>query len=164
VLTVARKKPANSASSAVSEEELQRRHIRFLAVVDAAKKGLTALIYGASAVGVAYVTFYLPIQVSHGETTTITVMQNWLASVDASVYVAWGVNAALAAGWWAQRRKALREREEKDARIAALERRLDPNRTSSGLTPSGQVQPPHMQLPAQPSEPRAQEPRPGPQP
>ena len=97
---------------------------------------MTAIIGGA-AIGFGYVSFYLPIQASHGETTTITVAQTWLANVNASVYIAWGATAAVGIGAHQLYRKMIRERKLKDARIADLEKQIDPERTSSGLTPEG---------------------------
>jgi hypothetical protein len=49
------------------------------------------------------------------------------------------LGAAGAGVWWgfAERKKRNRERGERDARIAALEKKVDPSRTSSGLDPQG---------------------------
>lgn len=55
------------------------------------------------------------------------------------VVVAWGVAAGCALWGHTERKAKLRERKEKDDRIIALEKNVDPNRTSSGLTPDGNL-------------------------
>ncbi len=137
---MSRKKKEKAQHQAPSEEDKVRQYRLALARLGVIKiLGMTFLI-GLSVVGFGYVTFYLPIQASHGEATTITVAQNWLANVNASVYIAWGAAAAVGLGTREVRRRWLKERKEKDARIAQLERQLDPNRTSSRLTPEGRIQ------------------------
>ena len=73
----------------------------------------------------------------HGETTTINVAQRWLAQVDASVWVAWGTTGAVMGYAWRVRQKWKQERQQKDARIAELEKQIDPGRTSSEVTQEG---------------------------
>ncbi len=124
-----------------SEEDKRRKHQFRMGCLGAFKTiGMTTII-ALCVVWFGYVTVYLPIQVAHGETTSISVAQNWLASVNASVYLAWGTTAAAGVGWFRTHRKMIRERGQKDARIAELERRIDPGRTSSGLTPEGGANP-----------------------
>jgi len=120
-----------------SEEDKRRKHQFAMACLGVVKVLGLATIIGLCVVWFGYVIIYLPIQAAHGETTTISVAQNWLANVYASVYFAWGTTAAVGIGWRRTYNKMIRERKQKDARIAELERRLDPGRTSSGLTPEG---------------------------
>lgn len=124
-----------------SEAELERKHLRFLAVVQALKTVLVVALIGCFAWLIVHSMFYLPIQAAHGEATTINVVQTWLANVNASVYIAWGAATAGAAYGISERRKRNRERSEKDARLAKLERQIDPHRLSSGLTPGGETVP-----------------------
>jgi hypothetical protein len=100
-----------------------------------------ALAVALGVVGFGYVTFYLPIQAAHGETTTISVAQNWLAKIDASVYLAWGAAGAMGVGWLKTHRKMIRERAQKDSRNVKLEKHLDSKRTTSGLLPDGSAAP-----------------------
>ena len=84
-------------------------------------------------VAVTTLGVFLPIYVSAGEQTDINYIVSW------SSHILLNIAAAGMPSWWAlsERRMRLKERKEKDERIAALERRLDPQRTSSGLDESG---------------------------
>lgn len=124
----------------ISEEEYQRRHVRTMFIASGVFSVARYLIVGIVVVACFFVTFALPVIVSHGETTTITVVQNWLANLDAHVWVSWVVTAG-AVGYGLNERKLRRkERSEKDARIVSLERDIDPGRTSSGIDQSGNPQ------------------------
>lgn len=55
------------------------------------------------------------------------------------VWLAWGL-AAGCGGWgYAERKKRLGERKERDDRIKKLEQTIDPNRSSSGLNVDGSI-------------------------
>lgn len=97
-------------------------------------------IVGGSAVACLYVTFALPVQASHGETTTINVAQKWVANLDAQVWVSWAATAGAVGYGWNERRLRRKERADKDARIKKLEEAKDPGRTSSGINQSGDPQ------------------------
>jgi len=98
--------------------------------------GIYFIVTGGIVAGL-YVAVYLPIKVSHGEETSITFILNWIADFKLNVTLAWG--AAAGCGGWAiaERKKRLREREERDDRIKKLEMQVDPNRSSSNLTTDG---------------------------
>ena len=84
-----------------------------------------------------YYGVYKPVEVSHGEETSITFILDWIADFKLNIALAWGA-VAVCGGWAiAERKKRLREREERDNRIANLELQLDPNRSSSNLTTDG---------------------------
>lgn len=136
---MARQKKKETPAAPVSESELQRRHERWLAGCGAIKTVIIAVVIAAFCWGSVHSMFFLPIQAAHGEATTINVVQTWAANVNASVWVSWGVTVAAAGYGVSERRKRNRERAEKDSRIANLERRLDPNRTTSGLDPGGEA-------------------------
>ncbi len=136
---MARQNKQKVAAAPVSESELQRRHERWLAGCGAIKAVLVVVVVAAFCWLSIHSMFYLPIQAAHGEATTINVVQTWAANVNASVWVSWGVSSAAVAYGVSERRKRNRERAEKDSRIAKLERRLDPNRTTSGLDPGGEA-------------------------
>lgn len=131
------KKKAAPGPPPTSEPELQRYHARFVLALNAAKSGLQWLIVGTAVCVVAYVTFYLPVAVSHGETTTISVMQTWAANVNASVWFSWAATGACGGSALYMRRRWVKERTEKDARIKALETQIDANRTSSQVNQAG---------------------------
>ena len=94
-------------------------------------------LIGLAVVGSLYVAVYLPVVASSGKTTVISYVLNWISDFRINVALAWGTTAAC--GGWAvlERKKRLRERKERDQRIAELERHIDPNRTSSNLTVAG---------------------------
>ncbi len=125
-------------SSSPSEEELDRRHIRWMFIIDSCRKVVLTAFIGFWAWAVVYAGFYLPVKESAGQQTIITVAQNWVVDANIHVYLAWGAAAGGVAYGWNERRKRLRERKAKDERIIQLERKLDPNRTSSGLTTEGE--------------------------
>lgn len=131
-------KPTLTPALNVSEEEHQRRHTRFIFVAGGIVNVLKWLIWGAVIVASFYVTFALPVLASHGETTTITVAQNWVANVNAQVWVSWGLAAGATGYGLNERRLRRKERAEKDARIKKLEEAKDPSRTSSGVDQKGE--------------------------
>lgn len=85
-----------------------------------------------------YFGIYQPVKLSHGEQTVVRLLYGLTTSFSANVVVAWGGTIASLAFAWTVRRRWLSERKEKDERIKKLEVRLDPGRTSSGLTVSGE--------------------------
>ena len=123
----------------ISEEELQRKHARWMAANSTIRAILTTAIICLFGWLSIHSAFYLPIQAAHGEITTISLAQNFLANIHADVYVAWGTAAGGVIFGEVQRRKRNRERVDKDARITELEKKLDPNRTSSLMTPGGET-------------------------
>ena len=82
----------------------------------------------------------MPVRDAAGQQTIITVTQQWILDANLHVYLAWGAAAGSIAYGWFERRKRLREREERDRRIIALETQIDPSRTSSGLSLEGERQ------------------------
>jgi hypothetical protein len=94
-------------------------------------------IWALCIVGCFYVGVALPVKYSAGQTTTISYLLTWAQTIKLDVLLAYGAVAGTTAWAISERLKRIRERKEKDARIASLEQRLDPNRTSSGLLPDG---------------------------
>jgi hypothetical protein len=88
-------------------------------------------------VGCFYVGIALPVQYSAGQTTSISYVLTWVQSLKLDVMLAWGTAAASTVWALRERLKRIRERKERDDRIAKLEREKDPHRTSSGLLPDG---------------------------
>lgn len=92
-------------------------------------------------VGIAaslFVGIALPILFSSGKATGIEYTINWIADFQLHVWIAWGAAATATVVAAIERRKRIKERGEKDERIIKLERGIDPNRGSSGLTPEGE--------------------------
>ncbi len=121
----------------LSEEELKRKDVRLFALLHFADKMWRNFCICVTIIATTYIAVYLPIKVSHGETTTITYVLQWLAGVKIDVVVAWGAAATVGVLAYRERKKRLRERKERDERIEELEVAIDPDRTSSGLTVDG---------------------------
>lgn len=113
----------------ISEKELERRHERFFLVFHTITVLGRYLAITVSVVGLAYFGIYKPIEISHGETTTISYVVDFLANMKADVMLARGVTTGSLAMAWAERRKRLRERKERDERIRKLETAIDQGRT-----------------------------------
>lgn len=128
---------ATPAPPPISEAELERKHTRFFAWISLAENLGGKLIIGATVVAGIFCGLYLPVKISHGETTAISFFVTWFTDFKVNIALAWG--AACGVGWlaYAERKKRLKERKERDERIEELEHKIDPNRTSSGLTVDG---------------------------
>jgi hypothetical protein len=100
-------------------------------------KIVIALVIGGSIVGALYVAVALPIQASAGKVTAITYVLEWIQDWQFGTKLALTGTAGSVVWAIVERKLRLRERKTKDSRIAELELRLDPNRTSSGLNVSG---------------------------
>lgn len=120
-----------------SEKELERQHLRFMSVVETVKTGIRWTLGGLTVVGTAYSAFYLPVQASAGMQTVITNAQSIIGNLNASVWVSWAVTAGTAVAVEGMRRKMLKERKEKDARIRELEQKIDPKVSSSRVDVAG---------------------------
>ena len=119
-----------------------REHLNYYALwmhgINALRNVLIAAIAGASLVGVVYTGIYLPVRDAPGNETILTITQKWAFEANLHVYLAWGAAAGGVGYGISERRKRLRERKERDTRIIELEKRIDPHRTSSGLTTEGE--------------------------
>lgn len=131
------KQKSPKRNSQISEEELRRRHDRFVLVFERLSSLVTKALYGATVVAFAYVTFYLPLTVAPGETTVVKNLTHFVSNIRANIAVAWTV--ACGATLWAYRERKLRldERKTKDERIRSLERVIDPGVTSSRMDVAG---------------------------
>ena len=137
---MARRRNPQGRSTSSSEEEHLRYHARSMYAIDAIRKVSMTCIIGFWAWAVIYAGVYLPVRDAPGGQTILTVTQKWIFDANLHVYLAWGAAAGGAGYGWSERRKRLRERGEKDKRIVELEKRLDPNRTTSGLSIEGERQ------------------------
>jgi hypothetical protein len=121
----------------MSEEELQRKHARFFLVVASISNVIRVAILAFAAWGIVHSAIYLPVLASSGKETLLTVSMHWFADLKLDVIAGWATGAAGVAYGETMRRKLKKERTEKDARISELEKAIDPQRSSSGLDPSG---------------------------
>ena len=136
---MAKSRTSKAQSESVSEEERSRQHSRFLFVWGNIFRLFRYAIIGVAAWAIVYTGVYLPIKESAGKETIVNVVQKWIFDAQLNVYVAWGLAGAAALYARSERRKRLRERRDRDNRIAELEKRIDPGRTSSGLTVEGEA-------------------------
>lgn len=121
----------------ITEEDKQRKQVRFLSILGSVERLLKWTTGALAVVACFYFTFGFPVQVGRGETTTISVVQNLVANLQAHVVVSWLVTAGAVGYGLNERRLRRKERSEKDVRIAKLEQAIDPGRTSSGVNQSG---------------------------
>ena len=134
---MAKKKKRRNEAGRTSQEEAERQFTLRMRRMELAEKLGTPAVWFAGIGVVLYVGVYMPIEASHGETTTITFILDWIAYFKINVVLAWSA-AAGCAGWAiVERKKRLRERKERDDRIKKLEMQIDPNRSSSNLTTDG---------------------------
>jgi len=94
-----------------------------------------------TAVLVSLFAIYLPIKESAGQETVINYVANLVADFDLYMWASLGAAGVAGTGWYRERKKGVEERAQRDQRIAELERQIDPNRTSSNMTPEGNVVP-----------------------
>lgn len=92
-----------------------------------------ALIWGAVIVGCFYAGVALPVKYSAGQETSVTFVAKALLDMDVHIWLPYGV-AVLLAGLW-KRERTLRKRtiRREHKRIEVFEKKIDPNRTSSGF-------------------------------
>lgn len=126
-------------SAPASEQELARRHERWMLGLRSIQGVPLATVGGFWLCVFGYVAIYLPVKASHGEETAVSLAVRFLADIKVDVAFAWGAAAVTGFGWYRERKKRIAERSEKDARLRELERRLDPAVSSSGLTARGDV-------------------------
>lgn len=124
----------NTAQHGIDQDSLVLLRLKRLEVFGSCFK--TACIC-AAVVLFGYVAIYKPIDAAKGEQTAINYVVNWLGDIKLNVGLAWTATGASTAWALLERRKRLKERKEKDARIGAFERSIDPDRSSSELTVSG---------------------------
>jgi hypothetical protein len=103
----------------------------------------TAIKYGTF-LGIAYCT-YLTVDSLAGKTTLANIVLSLLTDMKVSEGVAYAFGAFFGGGGIAygevQRRLRRRVTRDQANRAALRERRIDPNRSSSNLTPSGDTNP-----------------------
>ena len=141
-LTWRKRKARNSSKRTASENhvsndaQLRQDAYKFRKLEVIENLGKIFLI-GLFVVLATCVGIYLPIKASAGRRTSIEYLVNFITDIKAHIWLSWAATAG-ATGWAIkERKKRLKEREEKDKQIIELQTQLDPKRTSSDLTPAG---------------------------
>ena len=130
-------KKRTSRQKKPSKEQQERSYALTLRLIEAGESLAKYTVVGLAIVASLYVAVYLPIEASAGRNTTIVYVANFLADIQAHVWLSWGATGAAVAWGHMERRKRLKERDDRDSRIAEFEKKLDPSRTSSNLTVAG---------------------------
>ena len=120
-----------------SEAELARRHQRFMAIAFAVVSLFKYSCILAGVVSIVFFGVYLPIKEAVGKTTVVSYGVDFLAQFRAELVISVSIIGGLY--WWGRswRKKCLDERSEKDSRNKAMEKKIDPDRSSSRLTTDG---------------------------
>ncbi len=116
----------------------------WLAVID---KGSGVVRLGISMAGFVMIfsLIYLSIKELAGTTTAVHLDSNshiflhLLSKIGAERIIYWSICLGAILYGWLQRRLRYKKTENLQGRIKSLELQLDPNRTSSGLTPKGET-------------------------
>jgi hypothetical protein len=80
---------------------------------------------------------YLSLGVLAGRETKFEAVMRTLLSVTSDRWVAYAVSAIFGVSWYRQRRLSQKSIKEREAYIRDLEKRIDPRRSSSGLSATG---------------------------
>lgn len=128
------KRAASAKERREERDYLQQRWMRTFDLVERLG-GKVAL--AATVCFVVYYGIYMPIAASSGKQTTITYVLSWLVDLRLNFVLpaAWAITAT--GGWWWERRTRIKERIKKDARLKALEEKVDPDRSSSEMSADG---------------------------
>lgn len=101
---------------------------------DLAKQIINGFIW----VSLAYIG-YLAIDSLAGKTTIANIILKYLAVEESDYGIPWIVTGVFALWAYLERKFRKQKTESFQAKIKGLEKRLDPNRTTSGLLPSGET-------------------------
>lgn len=94
-------------------------------------------IVSAAVVGFAYFGIYMPVEASAGQETTISYAAKFITDLKVDVALAWTLATGASAWAYWERKAKMKERREKDRRIADLEKHIDSKRSTSGLDVAG---------------------------
>jgi len=124
----------------LAELKAQNRYIRQSRIIYLVTTAINNLFKYGSLLGIAY-CFYLIIAVLAGKTTLANIGISFLGNVRISETVAWLFGVSGVAFGYRQRRLRRKTVEHLQTRNIELEKQIDPNRTSSTLTPRGDTNP-----------------------
>jgi len=119
-----------------SEDERAIRFMVISKVFDLARQIVNGVIY----VSLAYIS-YLAIEALAGKTTIANIVLKYLTAEESDYGVPWILAGACTIWAILERRLRKRKTEALQGRIRELETRLDSNRTTSGLLPTGETNP-----------------------
>lgn len=108
-----------------------------LFVTDSRYKLLTKLVTGAVVLGVAYFVRDSVVAFA-GRHTEVNAFVKAVANLSFNEYVAWSISAVSGVAWFKERRLRKKTITELGTYAAELEKKLAPERKSSGLLASGQ--------------------------
>lgn len=94
---------------------------------------LRLLVSFAGSAAIAYVGLALPIKYSAGKETTITLLYDLIADINLHVAISYSVSAFCLFLWRRERNTSAKAIDREHRRVAELERRIDPSRSTSGL-------------------------------
>ncbi len=132
-------RPDGSETDKLTEEDKKRAHEIRIRICEGVIFLLGILAVGGIAFLIACAVFYWPVAAAVGKDTTVNVTQNLIANFKIDVLLGWAVGLGGMTWGYLERKSKMRDRKTKDERIIELEKRLDPSRTSSGLTPNGNI-------------------------
>lgn len=119
--------------------QLDENHIKFFILqksFDIASLVIRYLFW----LGIAYIA-YLSLEVASGKTTIANIVIGYFTSKESDFGAPW-ILTFFAFGWaLLERKERRRKTQELQKRIGELEKRIDPNRTSSGLLSTGETNP-----------------------
>jgi hypothetical protein len=111
----------------------------FLAIrrCDAIQNVVKIAVICGCVVGCVYCGIALPVKYAPGDETVVKVVVDWLWALRVDTIVS--LTGCGALFWWAmsEKRKRIREREERDRRLKKFEQEIDPGRSGSGLSVDG---------------------------
>lgn len=121
------------------QQHLNSNHIKFF-VLSNIFDVVRLIIKSCFWLSMAYIA-YLGLDVIAGKTTVANIIIGYFNSKESDFGAPWVLT--LVAFIWAylERKEKLRKTQELHKRIMELEKRVDPNRTSSGLLPTGETNP-----------------------
>jgi hypothetical protein len=115
-----------------AENDLTIRLIRTSELYKTIRTG----IWGAVVV-VLIIFGYLSVDRLAGKSTVFNSVVDWALRLTTSEAIAWAIALVCGGGYLIQKKARRRAAENMGPRLAELERRVDPNRTSSGLDKAG---------------------------
>ena len=95
---------------------------------------LKAIVYTAGAVAVVYFGLTVPIRETAGQQTVLTVVYRAVIDMELHVVVPYVASAGFCGLWWSERRLRKSAVRRENQRNRELEKKIDPDRTSSGFT------------------------------
>lgn len=121
-----------------SKEEIELESQKIFLFYMTIQKGLKYLSTAAGAYFLFYYGVYQALNVTAGKDTNVNYVVSFLEKTRSSNWL-WVIVTLIAVAWAkAERSLRLRDRKIKDSRITTLEQQIDPNRTSSGLSITGE--------------------------